>query len=267
MGERSTATIRGVDLRYDLGGAGPAMVWGHGLTSSIASEDDLGLLDWTQVRQHARVLRYDARGHGESGSAGTPTSLSWSALAQDQLALADHLDFDAYVAGGASMGCATALLAAVAAPGRIRGLVLAIPPTAWETRAAQIDAYRTTARLIEAGKHRRLLAGAAASPTPDPFRDDSRWKDRFPELLANEDPARLAQVFRGAAAADLPNPEAIAGIDLPTLILAWTGDPGHPVTTAARLQELMPHSRLVLATTPDGLAAWTREVVDFVRQL
>jgi pimeloyl-ACP methyl ester carboxylesterase len=182
------------------------------------------------------------------------------------LALADHLGIGPYVAGGASMGCATALHAAVIAPARVRGLVLVIPPTAWETRAAQTGAYAVMADLVEAGDHATLLAGAEASPSPDPFVDDPRWKARFPELLRREDPARLARIFRGAATADLPAPEEVAAIDVPTLILAWTGDPGHPVTTAARLQELIAGSELVVATTSDGLGTWTDRVRQFLDQ-
>lgn len=262
--------IRGVELEYDLSGDRPErgldLVWGHGLTSSMASEDQLGLFDWSAIRASNRVLRYDARGHGLSGSSPEATDLSWRSLAEDQLALADHLGIGNYVAAGASMGCATALHVAVSASDRVGGLVLVIPPTAWDTRATQIGAYSVMAELLEAGDHATLLAGAAASPSPDPFADDPRWKARFPELLQREDPARLARVFRGAAIADLPTPDEIATIDVPTLILAWTGDPGHPVTTAARLQELMVGSELVLATTSDGLGTWTGRVQRFLDQ-
>ncbi len=261
--------VRGVELAHHLAGDDPGatgsdLVWGHGLTSSMASEDELGLFDWAAVRASHRVLRYDARGHGESGSTPAPDDYSWRSLAHDQFALADSLGIDRYVAGGASMGCATALHAAVFAPQRISGLLLVIPPTAWATRAAQTGLYRVMADLVEAGDHDTLLAGAGASPSPDPFVDDPRWRERFPELLATTDPIRLARIFRGAATADLPTADEIASIGVPTLILAWTGDPGHPVQTAARLQELIPHAELRLATTAAGLATWTDHVVDFL---
>lgn len=259
-------TIRGVDIEYDLSGAGSYVVWGHGLTSSMASEDELGLFDWAAVRTSHRLLRYDARGHGSSGSTPDAGDYSWRELALDQLDLADQLAIDHYVAGGASMGCATALHAAVLAPDRVRGLLLVIPPTAWETRAAQAGTYRVTADLIEAGDHDTLLAGAAAQPAPDPFLGDPRWTERFPELLATADPVRLARIFRGAATADLPSPDEIASIDVPALILAWTGDPGHPALTAARLHELLPDADLALAATPDGLATWTDRALRFLIQ-
>jgi pimeloyl-ACP methyl ester carboxylesterase len=259
-----TESIRGVDLAFDRRGSGPDFVWGHGLTSSIESEDELGLFDFEIIREVATVMRYDARGHGQSSSTAATEGYHWRALAEDQLALADRLGIGAYVAGGASMGCATALHAAVLAPARNRGLVLVIPPTAWETRAAQVDIYSAMADLVAAGDHQTLLAAAAVRPSPDPFVDDPNWGERFERVLKETDAERLARVFRGAATADLPTPDEIARIDVPTLILAWTGDPGHPATTAARLQELIPGAELALANTPDGLATWTARVRAFL---
>lgn len=264
-----TVPIRGVDLVADLAGdaGGLDLVWGHGLTSSMSSEDELGLFDWSAVRSERRVLRYDARGHGTSGSTAGPETYAWSELALDQLALADAFGIERYVAGGASMGAATALHVAVAAPDRVAGLLLVIPPTAWATRAAQVDRYATIAELVLAGEHDVLVAGNTSVPPPDPFVDDPRWRDRFVELLRTADPERLSRLFRGAGTADLPPEASIATIRVPTLILAWTGDPGHPMTTAARLQELMPHAELAVATTSDGLSAWTGRVVTWLRSI
>jgi len=258
--------IRGVELAYERQGSGPDFVWGHGNTSSMALEDELGLFDFPAIGRTSGVLRYDARGHGESGSTADSADYHWRALAEDQLALADRLGIGAYVAAGASMGAATALYAAVLAPERIRGLILVIPPTAWATRAAQTDAYTTMAELVAVGDHATLLAGAAARPAPDPFTDDPHWGERFERVLTGTDPERLARVIRGAATTDLPTEEQVAAIAVPTLILAWTGDPGHPANSAARLQELIAGSELALAATPDGLAGWTSRVVEFLRQ-
>lgn len=254
--------VRGCELAVDRQGSGPTLVWGHGLTSSMAAEDELPLVDHAILRDRFDLVRYDARGHGASES--TPDGYHWRDLALDQLALADALGVDRYVAAGASLGCATALHAAVLAPDRVTALVLAIPPTAWTSRAAQADLYRTTASLIAAGDHDTLLRAASLRPPPDPLADEPRWTTRFAGLLATADPARLSTLYRGAATADLPAPEQIARIDVPTLIAAWTGDPGHPLTTAARLQELVPHAELVVATTRAGLDSWTDRIVGFL---
>ena len=263
----SAVTVRDVDLHYDVFGDGPTFVWGHGLTSSRARENQIGLLDWPRLSANHTLVRYDARGHGDSGSSAEPATYHWRELALDQLALADAMGVDRYVAGGASLGCATALHAATIAPQRIAALVLGIPPTAWATRAAQQQNYELTAQLVDAGKIDALVDGARALPPPDPLVGVAAWRDGFEDTIRTTDPVRLARLFRGAAIADLPDPVAVARLEQPTLILAWTGDPGHPMATAERLKELMPQAQLHAATTFDELTAFTDITLDFLAAL
>ena len=237
-------------------------VWGHGLTSSRVLEGDIVPLDWERIREVADVVRYDARGHGLSDTTPDLVDYGWDRLALDQLGLADAVGIDRYIAAGASMGTGTALHAAVAAPDRILGLVLVIPPTGWDTRAAQRDLYLQRADVIEHGDLEAVIAAARTIPPPDPF--GSEWHERFEANLRAADRARTAHVLRGAARADLPSPEAIAAIAVPTLILAWSGDPGHPTTTAERLAELIPGARLVVASSRADLDEWTGEIIDLV---
>ena len=260
-------TIRGVELQYDIDGSGPTVMWGHGLTSSRAREDQFGLLDFARLRESNRVVRYDARGHGVSGSSAEASTYHWRELAIDQLALADALEIDGYIAAGASMGCATALHAATMAPDRIAAMVLAIPPTAWATRAAQQQNYEVSAQLVDSGQLDLLIAGGRSAPPPDPLAAVPQWRDGFEQMVRSTDPVRLARIFRGAAVADLPDPDAIAQLQQPTLILAWTGDPGHPMATAERLVELMPHATLHEAGSLEQLFAWTDITIEFLRSI
>ena len=46
-------------------------------------------------------------------------------------------------------------------------------------------------------------------------------------------------LYRGAAMSDLPRPEQIATLNIPTTILAWAEDPSHPLATAEALVELL----------------------------
>lgn len=259
------ATIRGVELDYDRGGAGPTLVWGHGLTSSRADDAVPPThVDADRARARFDVVRYDARGHGRSGFTDDPAGYGWDQLALDQLALADHLGIDRYAAGGSSMGAGTALHVAVAAPERVEALVLVIPPTGWGTRAGQTDNYLRMADLIEAGRLDHVLAAGRLVPPPDPFVEVETWHERSADRLRSFESARLAGLFRGAATADLPPPEALAEVRQPTLILAWSGDPAHPVETARRLAEVLPDTTVVEATTASEVATWTDRMVDFL---
>lgn len=260
--------IRGANLSTDRRGTGPVFVWGHGLTSSRSGEDAFPLVRWDDVQAVADVVRYDARGHGESTLTSDPDGYGWAALARDQLELCDAMEIDRAIVGGASMGAATALHAATMAPERVRALVLVIPPTGWETRAAQTDVYEQMAAVVEAAGVEPLIAASADVPPPDPFvGDGGSFKERRAATLRGTDPVRLAGVFRGAARADLPAREAIATITCPTLILAWSGDPGHPVSSAEQLNGLMERSMLHVASTSEQLNSWTDRIIDFVTEV
>lgn len=255
-----------IALPHEIIGEGRPLIWGHGLSNSRRIEDTAPLIDWARVTEDAatKVVRYDARGHGDAPTTTDLAAFGWDALARDQLRLADSLGIDRYVAAGASMGCATALHAAVLEPERIEALVLVIPPTAWETRAGQTEQWAAVAGVVSSKGVEPMIQALPTLPRPDPFRDDATYLDRRAATLRGWDPERLAQVFRGAAGADFPSRSAIGQLTMPVLIMAWTGDPTHPVSTAEELAELLPASRLHLATTPADLAAWTDHLIGFL---
>ena len=51
---------------------------------------------------------------------------------------------------------------------------------------------------------------------------------------------------------------------MPSLILAWTDDRSHPVSTADTLRELLVDSRRVLASTPAEVLLWPEAVRSFL---
>jgi pimeloyl-ACP methyl ester carboxylesterase len=246
----STLRIRGATVDFDVtGDDGPLVVQLHGLMSSRRRDSHLGLDLGRALRDH-RILRIDARGHGGSTGTDDPVDYRWDNLAEDLLAVLDAVAPGEAVHGvGPSMGTGTMLHAALKDPARFASLTLMVPPTAWGTRRAQAEVYRTNADLIERQGVEAFVQLGSTTPVPPALAD-------APETLPAVDEALLPIVLRGAATADLPPKEELSRIDVPTLILAWTGDPTHPLRTATRLNELMPHSRLVVARTPYGVMAW-----------
>lgn len=261
-------TVRDVELAYEVRGEGtPSFIWSHGLTSSRAVEDADVFLDWGRVAERLPLLRYDALGHGESGVLQEKEAYGYHSLGRFQLAVADSLGIDRYVAGGASMGAGTSLHAAVQAPHRIAGLVLLIPPTAWETRSAQVDLYLQMADIVEAKGVEPLIKGAAVAPLPDPLVGRVEAVDRTARRLRAFEAGRLATVLRGASTADLPAKEDLATLSMPTLILAWSGDTGHPLSTVDELARLLPHADSHVSSTWDDYRTWTDRIIDFLRRL
>jgi len=262
---RHIVVLDDLSLSVDRGGSGQPFIWGHGLTSSMFLERELLDFDWASIAAHNEVIRYDARGHGRSTMTPELNDYSWQRLAEDQLALADALDVTTYIAGGASMGAGTALHAAVAAPSRITGLVLVIPPTAWETRDAQRALYLERADCIASGNIERVNEASRQIPPPDPFGPE--WHDRMERNMRTADHERMAHVLRGAATADFPSRDQVRDISVPTLILTWSGDAGHPVRSAEALHSLISASELSIATSANDVATWSLLIAEFLGSL
>jgi len=75
-----------------------------------------------------RILAIDLRGHGRTSlPTVTEGRESWNDLRDDLLAVMTETDVEDVVLAGHSMGATSSLLAAVAAPGRVRSLVLFEP--------------------------------------------------------------------------------------------------------------------------------------------
>ena len=248
----------------DPGPGGVPMVWAHGLTSSRRHEDETGLFGWRRTGG-MRVVRYDARGHGDSPGSDHRRDFTWPVLADDLLALMDGLGLARAAIGGASMGCATALYAAVAAPDRVDRLVLVIPPTAWETRAAQREVYLAAAQLVDDRGPAAMAEQMRQQPPVGAFgADGERRRDEGLARLEQFDGRLLATILRGAASSDLPSGDELARVRQPALVLAWSGDGGHPTSTAERLADVLPAGELHVADDLAAIARWPDLVRDFV---
>ncbi|GAA2245039.1 alpha/beta hydrolase [Rarobacter faecitabidus] len=246
----SVFRVPGAELAVEFSDeGGHPVVQLHGLTSSRARDRQLSL-DLGRGLSGTRLLRYDARGHGHSTGRQVPEDYRWPALADDLLRLLDHWFPGEKVHGvGPSMGAGTLLHAAVREPGRFNGLTLLVPATAWETRPAIAEKYRRSAELIED-------EGFAAFAEADQEAHVPPATAGRPHTLPDVAEEILPSLFRGAALSDLPSPSDIARLEVPTTILAWTGDPAHPLSTAERLAELMRNSTLAIARTPADVELW-----------
>lgn len=246
------------------GGRGVPFVWGHALQCSMRADEASGVFDWSGLAPAARVIRYDARAHGESCSERDPRGCAWESLARDMWRVADDCGAARPVLGGASMGCATAVWAAMQHPRRVAGLVLIIPPTAWELRPRQVRSYLMMARLVRIAGRLPFRAASAIlgeRVSGSPLQAIAREVIRG---LATRDPRNVEAAFRGAALSDLPPIEHCARLRMPTLILAWRNDPAHPVSVATRLAEAMPNARLEVAEDDIEVRRWPESVKNFI---
>jgi pimeloyl-ACP methyl ester carboxylesterase len=130
------ADINGQRIRYeDSGGDGPPVILSHGFLMDHEMFEP-------QVRALApefRVVTWDERGFGETEFDGAPFTY-WDS-ASDCLALLTHLGIERAVLGGMSQGGFLSMRAALAAPERVRALVLMDTQSGTED-PEQLPAYR-----------------------------------------------------------------------------------------------------------------------------
>jgi non-heme chloroperoxidase len=253
-------TPDGAKIAYELTGSGRPVGYAHGVLLSRAAVRSLDLFDFDAVAAQRRLLTYDQRGHGHSTGRAVAEDYRFERAASDLLGLLDAAAIDEPIDfAGSSLGAAAVLYAALASPERFRRLALLIPPVSWESEHQPARAwYADTARRIqEIGPAAWRREWATAAPLPI-FADYPRAK--FSPDVADE---LLAPVLRGVGLSELPDPDAIATLAHPALILAWDTDPLHPVSTAARLHVLIADSTLHVARSVSDIRTWTQLTAEF----
>ena len=114
----------GVDLEYDVQGAGELLVLIHG---SILADAFFPLLADPCIASHYRVILYHRRGFAGSSRARTPFTIAEQAA--DGRALLRHLGVARAHLAGHSYGAAMALQWACDAPTDVQSLALLDPPS------------------------------------------------------------------------------------------------------------------------------------------
>lgn len=145
--------VPGANLVYQVAGEGPAVVLVHGFALDMRMWDP----QVTELAQRYRVIRFDCRGFGASGPFDTATGYTH---AEDIIALLDHLGIQEAFVVGLSFGGRVALLTALAAPGRVRGLAMlgtVLDGIEWDPESAAGSALVT--RQVATGG---VLAGRVA---------------------------------------------------------------------------------------------------------
>ncbi len=152
------ARINGVELAYELRGAGEPLVMIHGAQGDQSMFSNFA----PAFASHYRVLTFDQRGSGLSEKPDMDYSIAM--LADDTAALMEHVGFSAAHIIGVSMGGTIAQEFALRHPRKVRSLVLGCT-TAGGPKAIRIggnafaNAYST--KTMTAEERGRALAEAA----------------------------------------------------------------------------------------------------------
>jgi glucokinase len=189
-------------------------------------------------------------------------------MADDVVALLDHLAIDRATVGGVSMGSAVALNLALRHPDRVSALILSRP--AWlagRQPAEKIALYDTIARLLRS--HGPDAGRAIFADSPELKAIESASPDSAASLLsqfsrqqATESIDVLERIPRDAPTRDR---SAWAAITVPTLVLANQQDPIHPFSYGETLAAEIPTATFAELTAKT--VSRTDHVRDYQRHL
>ena len=220
------ADVNGLHLYYELHGQGTPLVLLHGglLTIDI---NFAGLIP--ALAQRHQVIAVELQGHGRT--ADIDREITPANLANDVVALLDHLGIDRAHVLGHSMGAAVALELAVNHPTRVRSVVPvsgSVRPDGMHADLSDPANFATSTRMpTQADFAEFTEAYQQLSPHPEHFQD-------FMNTMSS-------------SAADLQgwSDDQLAGIAAPVLIVL--GD--HDFVTiehAALMKDLIPGSQLAI---------------------
>jgi 3-oxoadipate enol-lactonase len=260
------ARIRGTELAYDVRGSGPAVLLLHAFPLGLAMWDD-------QVRALSaafQVVRFDARGFG--GSPPGDGLLSMERIADDAVALLDHLQIAAATVCGLSMGGYAAFAFARNHSARLRGLVLA------DTKASADSDQARRVRAEQAEKVRKEGTSAIAEAVIPKLLGKTTHEQRpavvarVRDLILANPPRGITDALAGLAARADSTP-TLREIRVPTLVVCGEEDAITPPAEAEALQAGIKGSQLELIPKAGHLSnleapdAFNRSLDAFLRKV
>lgn len=220
------ADVNGLHMYYELHGQGSPLVLLHGGMLTI-DLNFAGLIPTLSAKH--QVIGVEMQGHGRTNDVARP--ITPAVLADDIVALLDHLGIERAHVLGHSLGAAVVLELAVSHPTRVRSVV---------PISASVRADGMHEDLTDPSRH----ATSTLGPTEQDFAD---FRDAYLQLSPHPDHYDEFFAALASSAADLKgwSDEQLAAITAPTLIVQGDHD-FVTVEHAALMQHLIPGSKLAV---------------------
>jgi pimeloyl-ACP methyl ester carboxylesterase len=234
---RTSIARSGVSISFEMVGSGESVTLIHGVGSNLESWENV----LPQLAARFHVLRYDLRGHGQSGKPPGPYALD--DFVQDLRTLLDRCAVDLTRLVGFSFGGLIAQAFTLRYPDRVRRLAL-LATVAGRTPAERRAVMARAEALVAGGATGTVEAALERWYTPE-------FRSVHPEIIAQtrervlrNDPAGYAAAYRVFAEGDLL--EHLDNIRCPTLIATGEHDAGSTSDMARRMHEKITGSQLVV---------------------
>jgi 3-oxoadipate enol-lactonase len=233
----TTVQANGMAMRVARQGQGPALLFAHCLGGDLAA--------WApQLAAYSAnytTIAYDLRGQG--GSQVTPGPYTMELLADDAIALLDALGIERAVFVGVSMGGMVAMAAALQAPQRFAGLVIADSAGGFTAEARQAWDERIAA--VRAGGLAPMVETMMGRWFTDAFR-----RRAAAQVAAVGDLLRRAPVdgyvASCAAVRDLDLLPRLPQLKVPALVICGEKDPSTPLALSEAIAAALPDARLAV---------------------
>lgn len=232
------------ELAYREYGEGPRVcVLLHGLL--LNQRMHVGLARALAARGN-RVVTLDLLGHGRSDRPPDMWRYGMGFFAHNVVGLLDHLEVDAAVVGGTSLGANTTLEVASLAPERLRGMVLEMPVLDNALLACAI-AFTPLLVGLTFGEPAARALSRATRLIPE---RRVPWAANVVLDTLRQAPAPSAAVLQGLfAGRTAPHRSERRTFTAPALIIGHRRDPVHPFSDADLLAEELPDARLLRASS------------------
>lgn len=230
--------LDGLRLYFDEAGSGPPVLYLHGLLHRNWMQSRLAEL----ASREFRAIALEFSGHGRSDAPTDPKHYSLARFAEEAHALLEHLDVEAALVHGTSLGANVALEMLVAHPERLAGAVVEMPVLAASYRFAR-TIFEPLATALEVGSP--LVSGLARLLSPFP-----RSNPEIAILLdiVPKNPRQAAAVLRGLIeSTPVPDYSRFGGVPVPTLVVGHPRDPLHSYEDAKALARTLPKGKLLTA--------------------
>ncbi|PZP40544.1 MAG: 3-oxoadipate enol-lactonase [Azospirillum brasilense] len=219
------------------GSAGPWIV----LSNSLGCTLEMWDAQVEALRGRYRILRYDTRGHGRSETVPGPYSMEM--LADDLLGLMDAAGVERTFLAGLSMGGMLAQVAALKAPERFLGLVLADTTSRYGPEVAEFWAGRARTALTE-GLEPISRGTPARWFTPGFVERHPQIVERYREMLLSNNPVGYAGCCAAIPRIDVT--DRLGQLSLPACVIVGEQDPSTTPAHARRIAEALPGAELVI---------------------